>query len=805
MQFNSYKKANLYLLALAIIFISSCTSVKNFPKNQPFVYDNKIVIKSDINKDEKVRLTKELNSYWDDSMQVRKVAKLGIFSIIKNPPVYDSNNFARSVRFMDNYLKSQGYYYATYSHDTTNSIKNQQHRVTPIVTIQLGKNITIDSVAIDLADTSLQKLALQNAQYSLLKTGRSYTKQVISNELDRITALFKRNGYYNFTRDDIYALVDTTDSKFLNLTIDPFELAKLLDDYAKSKKESPKWDLTIKQRKDTTGFSSQRYFIGQIYYYPQAGNFDLTDSIINQPWLHSHSRGNYTLRYDNQIIKLLPLKSHTYLQNGQPFNQTDYFRTVNALNKLGPWKQIDAKFIKRGNDSLDLHIAMVPEKKYGIENNYEISKNTGDLTAGNLIGLSFGLTFRNRNVWQQAVQSFTTARIGVEFNPGDSTKALQTLYTTFSHTYSFPRMIGEKSFGKVAGVLPLFIGKLPFKFIRDYSNNIMNFSDKRTLFSLNASYSDRFELFRLRSVTGSFGYEFRTDDKVWLFSPLNVELYSLDKLKGLDDLIKNNPFLQLSFNTGNVIGQSFTFSQTYSNKTKANRTHLFRLGFEESGLIAGMFKTLEDRVYRYAKLELEYRESSKQPKSEFAYKLFGGLGVNYSSSNEIGNVLPFFKQFFVGGPNSMRAWGLRQLGQGSSLLYDTSTSTFRDRFGDIRLEANFEYRFQIYNGSFLKVGSALFADLGNVWNLKKDINNPNSEFSLSRFGKDIAIGVGTGLRLDFGGYFLLRVDVAYKVKDPARQYNNGWVDLSNASLRETRPNGVEVRNTALQLGIGLPF
>ncbi|MFY7965590.1 MAG: BamA/TamA family outer membrane protein [Chitinophagaceae bacterium] len=772
--------------------------MKNFPKNQPFVYNNKIIIKSELSKDEKKRLITELNNYWDDSMQVRKVAKLGIFSIINNPPVYDSNNFLRSIRFMDNYLKSQGYYSASYTHDTINQKKLNQYRVTPVITIELGKSITIDSFAIDLADSNLQKLAQQNIQFSLLKTGKPYTKQVISNELDRITALFKRNGYYNFTRDDIYALVDTTDSKFLNLTIDPFELAKLLDDYGKSKKENPKWDITIKQRKDTTGNSGKQYFIGQIYYYPQAGALDLTDSVINQPWLHNHQIKNYNLRFDNQIIKLYPLRTHTYLQNGQPFNQTDYFRTINALNKLGPWKQIDAKFIKRDTDSLDLHIVMVPEKKRGIENNYEISKNTGDLTAGNLVGVSFGLTYRNRNVWKQAIQSFTTLRLGVEFNPTDSSTALQTFYTTFGHTYSFPRMIGEKPIRN-------FIKLLPFKFIRNNLESVINVPDKRTLLSINGSYSDRFELFKLRSVTGSFGYEFKTDDKTWLYSPLNVELYSLDKLKGLDDLIKNNPFLQLSFNTGNVIGQTFTFSQSFVNKKRSNVSHLFRVSFEESGLITGLFKSLEDKVYRYSKLEIEYRESTKLPKSELAYKLYGGVGINYSSSNEIGNVLPFFKQFFVGGPNSMRAWGLRQLGQGSSLLYDTSSSSFRDRFGDIRLEANFEYRFLIYNGSFLKLSSALFTDIGNVWNVRKNDNNPNSDFAFARLGKDIAIGVGTGLRLDFGGYAVLRVDAAYKVKDPARQYNNGWVDLSNASLREKRPNGVEVRNAALQLGIGLPF
>ena len=147
---------------MAMALISSCTSVKNFPKNQYFVYSNKIIIKSNVDKDEKLRLTKELNNYWDDSMQVRKIAKLGVLSVINNPPVYDSNNFSRSIKFMDNYLKSQGYYYANYKHDTLNQFKKNQHRVTPVITINLGKNITIDSVAIDLVDSNLQQLAKQN-------------------------------------------------------------------------------------------------------------------------------------------------------------------------------------------------------------------------------------------------------------------------------------------------------------------------------------------------------------------------------------------------------------------------------------------------------------------------------------------------------------------------------------------------------------------------------------------------------------------------------------------------------------------
>jgi outer membrane protein assembly factor BamA len=86
--------------------------------------------------------------------------------------------------------------------------------------------------------------------------------------------------------------------------------------------------------------------------------------------------------------------------------------------------------------------------------------------------------------------------------------------------------------------------------------------------------------------------------------------------------------------------------------------------------------------------------------------------------------LPFFKQFSAGGPYSMRAWGLRQLGMGSSIQSDTiSTTNYRDRFGDMQLEANVEYRFPLATVAGIKVASALFADMGNVWNVKTDLRS----------------------------------------------------------------------------------
>ena len=76
--------------------------------------------------------------------------------------------------------------------------------------------------------------------------------------------------------------------------------------------------------------------------------------------------------------------------------------------------------------------------------------------------------------------------------------------------------------------------------------------------------------------------------------------------------------------------------------------------------------------------------------------------------------------------------------------------------------------------------------------------------TFKNFGRDLAIGLGTGLRFDFS-YFLLRFDLAYRVKDPARQQNNGWMSIKNFAITETRSSGLKVNNLALQFGIGLPF
>jgi outer membrane protein assembly factor BamA len=134
----------------------------------------------------------------------------------------------------------------------------------------------------------------------------------------------------------------------------------------------------------------------------------------------------------------------------------------------------------------------------------------------------------------------------------------------------------------------------------------------------------------------------------------------------------------------------------------------------------------------------------------------------------------------------MRAWTLRYLGPGS---YPNSNSSL-ERVGDVHLEANAEYRFTIYK--VLKGG--LFYDLGNIWLLTENETFPGGKFEFKTFAKELAMDFGLGIRLDFN-YFIFRVDIAQKLKDPAQAEGERWV-VGNSN-NWFRP--------VYNLGIGYPF
>jgi outer membrane protein insertion porin family len=265
----------------------------------------------------------------------------------------------------------------------------------------------------------------------------------------------------------------------------------------------------------------------------------------------------------------------------------------------------------------------------------------------------------------------------------------------------------------------------------------------------------------------------------------------------LDTLFKKNPALRNIFTDGFISSAIFNYTRSIGNNTNPS---FIRANMEVSGLISGLIsnsKFLDTNLYRFMKVDGEFTRKIVVNESAIALRFFAGVGYEFNSTvnEKKRNNLPFFKEYFAGGPNSMRAWALRKLGPGSSIK---DFALDPERYGDVQLEANFEYRFPIISLGVVKLNGALFTDMGNIWFLKKAPGRlPEEIFSFGRLWKDLAIGVGGGLRIDFS-FFVIRFDYSYKAKDPSPDIRDAAGQ--NKLFYNWKPLGGQ-----FQLGISYPF
>ena len=167
-----------------------------------------------------------------------------------------------------------------------------------------------------------------------------------------------------------------------------------------------------------------------------------------------------------------------------------------------------------------------------------------------------------------------------------------------------------------------------------------------------------------------------------------------------------------------------------------------------------------------------------------ATRFLCGIGYAYGNSS----ALPFEKQFYSGGANGLRGWQARSIGPGLSSM--DNTFSIPSQMGDMKLEANIEYRFKM----FWKLAGAIFADMGNVWTIQNGNYADKSNFRFNDFYKGIAIDLGAGLRIDLS-FILLRIDLGVQVHDPA-----------NSGSRWNAPKAwLDKDNYALHFGVGYPF
>jgi len=205
-----------------------------------------------------------------------------------------------------------------------------------------------------------------------------------------------------------------------------------------------------------------------------------------------------------------------------------------------------------------------------------------------------------------------------------------------------------------------------------------------------------------------------------------------------------------------------------------------------------------DSLFKFIKVDAEfiYNRRIGKSKNSFVFRSFVGAGFAMTTKERPTDPnLPFFKQFTAGGPYSMRAWGIRLLGPGSTIKTRDSVPI---RFGDFQFETNLEYRFPLFKIGGYAVNSCLFTDIGNVWFLRKKSDFPDGTLTASSFFKDLAVGIGTGLRFDFD-FLLIRFDYGIKVKNPS-PYTYNATEQDTKWFYNFKPwHGI------VQLGINYPF
>ncbi|MFM2117806.1 MAG: hypothetical protein RL316_996, partial [Bacteroidota bacterium] len=279
----------------------------------------------------------------------------------------------------------------------------------------------------------------------------------------------------------------------------------------------------------------------------------------------------------------------------------------------------------------------------------------------------------------------------------------------------------------------------------------------------------------------------------------SIEYNKIARRAKLLQLIDSNALLKNIFVDGLIVSASAGF---YYSKQRKNQIKNVRFNLEESGLLSGIIRSplLDENLFRFVKMDLDLSTKYNFKKTALALRFFSGIGYALDQTRNPVNRfnLPLYRQYFSGGPNSMRAWGLRKLGPGSS-IQEFGNRGLPERYGDLQLEGNIEFRFPCFSIAGMHVNGALFTDIGNIWYIKKSPGRtPEEIFKLNRIGKDLAVGVGTGLRLDFT-YFVIRLDYSIKAKDPSpspanRAYQNKW--FGYPTLKDM---------DQFQLGINYPF
>lgn len=781
--------------------------VRNAPKGQYFLHKTDIKIQSGkFSKAEKTSLIQRMYGQLDEKAKLTLNRKWIFFKTLESPEPFDSSAISSSSDNMRASLFHLGFYHGTVIPKMDSSHK----RIKVTYNIDAGNPTIISAIDYQLKQEEFQKTAEKSKNESYLKLENPITKAAVITETSRLVDSFRNLGYYKFTAAELKVRGDTnyfnpsTDNDSDSTSIILKELAR------KKYLDSPFIRITVELNNPNDSSRLRKYKINQIYL---ISDFRPGDGISDSS-LHTDTCATFIHKYHEKLFNNNLLERNLSLKPGHWFSQNEFYQTIYQFSKIGIWQTANIQVVelKDSSDLLNLIVELSPTKKYGYETTLEVSyaaaSNTSNVLAGNLFGLSGNLSLQNRNLGKGGIRMTHNIRAGIEFNNNTGTRGrlINSNEISYGNTTSFPKLLFPS------------IPKM-------FSKNVIE-KNGETFINVGVAYNTRLNLFNLHSVTTNFGWSgVNKKNWKWSWSPINIGFSNLfNQTDSFKKIVTDNPFLKFSYTTALVGGMGIRFSKLRTDLKHPNslsKELAYNFNAEESGLSWGLLPVFNKYKRRYIKSDIEVKYTTKYNKTTLALRGFVGVGVPLLGS-DTNRALPFFKQYFGGGSNSMRAWPVRGIGPGGRPLipYSSTNTIFNDRTGDMQIEMNAEYRFDIARiiPNTLTLRGAVFTDIGNIWNVRSTDAKPGvdtSQFQLKNLYRQLGVSAGTGFRLDFN-YFVLRLDLGFRFKRPELYYrNDGWKapDIGfNDVLKKllTRGNNDEYKkwryeNFNFSLGIGYAF
>jgi len=786
---SNFLKYLAFVLLLATVW--SCNTKKYLSADQAFVTKNKIVIDKDQAVKGKRNLENELYTYLKEKPNTnflfflpREKYWFKLQDTLENGPrminfkkwqmrnfgeeaaIYNKEVAAATSQSMTYYLQNKGYFNAVVT-DTT-IIKRKE--ATTIYKVQPNELYVYNKVRYNSADKNIKRLIDGAQKESKIKTGAPVDVDLYNQEVRRITEMMRDTGYAYFSNSYISELSGDSIGRRVDADLQIY---------------LPYQDSL-----------HRRYTVGEIYVYPQ---YQLNDSL---PYQDTLINGIYYRTTDGDLgIRTRALTNSIYLNKGDLYKQSNYSKTTKQLGSLSTYRFVSIKEYKNPDNpsQLDFHIFLTPNKKLELSASPEISTSNSIDNAflgQRLLGTSVDFSLQNRNALKGGELFVISANAGVDL---DVTKAtvpdslINTIDLGINSDLYFPVFI---DYLKVWSTL----SKIKFQ-----GNHMINPKFYSELYDegstrVGAGYS------YLRRI----GYK---NKNRFLLNHAEIN-YVVPTVEVAFDttFLDNNQFLKKSFERQLFTGFLFR-NMSYNWGGVPNLqgdAFSYNFNLEVSGAEVGLFNAISNigkadidktrleielnngdiiEFAQFVKIDGGIRYFRKLPaRTSIAGRLYAGIASPFNFSTDV----PYVKQFFVGGPNSVRAWRAREIGPGAHQDegFDFTAQPFFQS-GDLYFEFNTEYRFEIFKIWGIKFDGAAFIDAGNVWTIREDPERLNGLLRWrpfydvdgnqigDNFINQLAVGTGIGFRFDFQ-YAVLRLDGGLKLRNPYPDENGQyWRKWSN--------------------------